>query len=197
VVCCLYTRSDHRPQSGAVVRKAYPCYHTRNSIKPCLSGVPPRRCCSSNLRGGKSREARLKSMKVDVCCACPEVGLKQERGLCTTPLPGPVSLRRGGHGPACLGKCRLHSACPPGQLSPRLDSADLPTRESPALSQPRCSGRTDERSDARTVARYPVPSGPLRVDDHVGQSATPAAIDFKKATQYPQSITHSPVSDKV
>jgi hypothetical protein len=74
VVCCLYTRSDHRPQSGAVVRKAYPCYHTRNSIKPCLSGVPPRRCCSSNLRGGKSREARLKSMKVDVCCACPEVG---------------------------------------------------------------------------------------------------------------------------
>jgi hypothetical protein len=74
VVCCLYTRPDHRPQSGAVVRKAYPCYHTRNSIKPCLSGVPPRRCCSSNLRGGKSREARLKSMKVDVCCACPEVG---------------------------------------------------------------------------------------------------------------------------
>ena len=74
VVCCLYTRSDHRPQSGAVVRKAYPCYHTRNSIQPCLSGVPPRRCCSSNLRGGKSREARLTSMKVDVCCACPEVG---------------------------------------------------------------------------------------------------------------------------
>ena len=74
MVCCLYTRSDHRPPSGAVVRKASPCDHTRNSIKPCLSSVPPRRCCSSHLRGGKSREARLKSMQVDVCCACPEVG---------------------------------------------------------------------------------------------------------------------------